>query len=312
MDRRTFLKAVAVAGAAAATLKLGGGGNAFAQTAANQAGNAVDLAAVMGGEPDAMFQKAIAEMGGIGRFVKKGDKVVVKPNIGWDKAPELAANTNPVLVKEIVRQCAAAGAREVAVFDNTCDNWKKCYANSGIEAAVKAAGGKMLPADEISYYKEVSLPQGKKIKSMKVHKAILDCDAWINVPVLKNHGGASLSISMKNLMGIIWDRRFFHISDLQQCIADMCTLEKKPALNVVDAYRVLKTSGPRGKSTEDTALSKALFMSPDIVAVDTAAAKFFSQIREISLDDVRHLSLGQALKIGTMDIDRLNVRKIRM
>jgi len=161
MDRRTFLRAAAVAGAAL-TVKMNGAGNVFAQTAANEAGNAVDLAAVMGGEPDAMFQKAISAMGGIGRFVKKGDKVVVKPNIGWDKAPELAANTNPVLVKEIVSQCLAAGAKEVAVFDNTCDNWKKCYETSGIEAAVKAAGGKMLPADEVSYYKEVSLPLGKK------------------------------------------------------------------------------------------------------------------------------------------------------
>jgi len=150
------------------------------------------------------------------------------------------------------------------------------------------------------------------VKSMKVHKAILECDSWFNVPILKNHGGASLSVSMKNLMGIIWDRRIFHISDLQQCIADMCTLEKKPALNVVDAYRVLKTSGPRGKSVEDTAVAKGLFMSPDIVAVDTAATKFFGQIREISIDDVKHLALGQALKIGTMDIDRLNVKRIRM
>jgi uncharacterized protein (DUF362 family) len=311
MDRRTFLKAVALAGAAA-TIKMRGGTDVFAQTVANQAETPADLVAVLGGEPGAMFQRAVAEMGGLGRFVKRGDRVVVKPNIGWDKAPELAANTNPVLVKEIVRQCVAAGAREVAVFDNTCDNWKKCYENSGIEAAVKSAGGKMLPADDVSYYKEISLPQGKKIKSMKVHKAVLDCDAWINVPVLKNHGGASLSISMKNLMGIIWDRRIFHASDLQQCIADMCSLEKKPALNVVDAYRVLKTSGPRGKSVEDTVLSKALFMSPDIVAADTAATKFFGQIREMSLDDVKHLSLGQAMNIGTMDIDKLNVKRIKM
>jgi len=297
---------------AALTLKMRGGTDVFAQTPANQPEKPTDLVAVLGGEPDAMFQKAITEMGGIGRFVKSGYKVVVKPNIGWDKTPELAANTNPILVKEIVRQCLAAGAKEVAVFDNTCDNWKKCYESSGIEAAVKTAGGKMLPADDASYYREVSLPRGKKIKSMKVHKAILDSDVWINVPILKNHGGASVSCSMKNLMGIIWDRRIFHAMDLQQCIAEMCTLEKKPALNVVDAYRVLKTSGPRGKSVEDTAMAKALFMSQDIVAVDTAAAKFFSQIREISLDDVKHLSLGQALNVGTMDIDKLNVKRIRM
>jgi uncharacterized protein (DUF362 family) len=311
MDRRSFLKNLAVAGAAF-TLKMKGGMDVFAQTITNQVENPVDLVAVMGGEPDAMFQKAIAEIGGIGRFVKKGYRVVVKPNIGWDKTPELAADTNPILVKEIVRQCIAAGAKEVVVFDNTCDNWKKCYETSGIEAAAKAVGAKVLPANEESYYSKISLPQAKKLSDMKVHKAILDCDAWINVPILKHHGGANMSISMKNLMGIIWNRRLFHISDLQQCIADICTLEKKPVLNVVDAYRVLKTNGPRGKSIEDAVLSKALFMSQDMVAVDTAAAKFFNQIREMPLGDVKHLSLGQALKIGTMDIDKLNVKRIKI
>jgi uncharacterized protein (DUF362 family) len=312
MDRRSFLRNLAVAGAAF-TLKMNGGTEVFAQTTTGiQTEKPVDLVAVMGGEPDAMFKKAIDEMGGMGRFVKKGYKVVVKPNIGWDKTPELAANTNPQLVKEIIRQCIAAGAKEVAVFDNTCDNWKKCYENSGIEAAAKAAGAKVLPADEESYYSKISLPQAKKLSDMKVHKAILDCDAWINVPVLKHHGGANMSISMKNLMGIIWNRRLFHISNLQQCIADICTLEKKPILNVVDAYRVLKTNGPRGKSVEDVVLSKALFMSQDMVAVDTAAAKFFNQVREMPLSDVQYLSYGQAQKIGTMDIDNLNVKRLKM
>ncbi|MDR0518184.1 MAG: DUF362 domain-containing protein [Fibromonadaceae bacterium] len=308
MNRRSFLKNLAIAGAAF-TLKMKGGMDVFAQT---QTGGLADLVAVMGGEPDAMFKKAIEEMGGIGRFVKSGSKVVVKPNIGWDKVPEMAANTNPTLVKEIIRQCLAAGAKEVVVFDNTCDEWKKCYANSGIEAAAKAAGAKVMPANEESYYSKVPLPQGKNIKDMKVHKAILDCDVWINVPILKHHGGANMSIAMKNLMGIIYNRRIFHISNLQQCIADICTYEKKPVLNVVDAYRVLKTNGPRGKSQEDAVLSKALFISQDMVAVDTAAAKFFNQIRELPLSDVKYLSHGQEMKIGTMDIDKLNVKRLKM
>jgi uncharacterized protein (DUF362 family) len=310
IDRRGFLKGLAVAGAAF-TIKMTGGMDVFAQTVPNSKGFA-DLAAVMGGEPDAMFKRAIEEMGGIGRFVKSGHKVVVKPNIGWDKTPELAANTNPILVKEIVRQCLAAGAKEVVVFDNTCDEWKRCYASSGIEAAAKAAGAKVAPANEESYYTKVTLPRGKVLKDMKIHKAILDCDVWINVPILKNHGGSRMSISMKNLMGIIWDRRIFHASNLSQCIADMCTLDKKPVLNVIDAYRVLKDNGPRGRSLEDVALSKALFVSPDMVAADTAATKFFAQIREIPLADVKYLEYGQELKVGTMDIDNLNVKRIKM
>ena len=311
MDRRIFLKTLAIAGAAF-TLKIKGGMNVFAQTIDGQTGEPVDLVAVMGGEPVAMFQKAIDEMGGMGKFVKSGYSVVIKPNIGWDKAPEMAATTNPLLVGEIIRQCFAAGAKEVIVFDNTCDEWKRCYANSGIEAAAKAAGAKVLPSNLESYYTHVSLPHGKKLKNAKIFTSIMNSDVWINVPVLKHHSGANLTICMKNYMGIVWDRRIFHSTDLQQCIADVCTLEKKPVLNIVDAYRVLKTNGPRGRTLEDVTLSKALFLSQDIVAVDTAAAKFFNQIREIPLEHVKHISYGQALKVGTMDIDNLKVKRIRM
>lgn len=109
----------------------------------------------------------------------------MKPNIGWDKVPELAGNTNPKLVAEIVKQCFAAGAKEVTVFDHTCDDWQKCYKNSGIEAVAKAAGAKVMPAHLESYYKPVDLPSGKKMKKAKVHEAILNCDVWINVPILK-------------------------------------------------------------------------------------------------------------------------------
>ncbi|MDR1883900.1 MAG: DUF362 domain-containing protein [Prevotella sp.] len=312
MDRRNFLRAIAITGAAA-TIKASGGINILTETVnSSQTGKTVDMAAVMGGEADVMFKRAIAEMGGMGKFIKKGWKVVVKPNIGWDKTPEQSGNTNPKLVTEIIRQCFSAGAKEVSVFDHTCDDWIKCYKNSGIEAAAKAAGAKVLPAHEESYYRAVELPNGKKLKSTKIHEAILDCDAWINVPVLKHHGGANLTISMKNYMGIVWDRRIFHRSDLQQCIADVCTYPKKPVLNIVDAYRIVKTNGPQGRSTADVSNPKGLFISQDIVAVDTAAAKFFNQVREMPLEHVGHLAGGQAHKLGTMDIDKLNIKRIKI
>ena len=239
MDRRDFLKTLAVAGAAV-TIQHTKAMDVLTQSMAGPANGKVDLVAVMGGEPEEMFRKAIAEFGGMKNFVKPGMKVAVKPNIGWDKVPELAGNTNPKLVAEIIRQCFAAGAKEVTVFDHTCDDWIKCYKNSGIEDAAKEAGAKVMPAHQESYYREVALPRGKKMKSAKVHEAILDSDVWINVPILKNHGGANLTISMKNHMGIVWDRGYFHQNDLQQCIADICTLDKKAVLNVVDAYRILK------------------------------------------------------------------------
>ncbi|MFV0420376.1 MAG: DUF362 domain-containing protein [Dysgonomonas sp.] len=312
MDRRKFLRAIALTGAAA-TVKASGGMHILSETVnSTQAGGKVDMVAVMGGEPEAMFKRAIQEMGGMAKFVKKGQKVVVKPNIGWDKTPELAGNTNPKLVSEVIRQCFSAGASEVTVFDHTCDDWVRCYKNSGIEDAAKAAGAKVVPAHEESYYKEVSLPNGVKLKSAKIHEAILNCDVWINLPILKHHGGANLTMSMKNYMGIVWDRRIFHRTDLQQCIADVCTYPKKPVLNIVDAYRVVKANGPQGRSAADVVNTKGLFISQDIVAVDTAAAKFFNQVREMPLDHVGHLASGQALKLGTMDIDKLNIKRIKI
>ena len=299
MDRRDFLKAFAVAGAAV-TVQRAGAMDVMSQSVAGAESGKVDLVAVMGGEPDEMFRRAIAEFGGMKNFVKPGMKVAVKPNIGWDKVPELAGNTNPKLVTEIIKECFEAGASEVTVFDHTCDDWIKCYKNSGIEDAAKAAGAKVMPAHQESYYRSIDLPRGKKMKTAKVHEAILDSDVWINVPILKNH------------MGIVWDRGFFHQNDLQQCIADICTMDKKAVLNVVDAYRVLKTNGPRGRSASDVVLTKGLFVSPDIVAVDTAAAKFFNQVREMPLESVGHLANGQALGIGTMDLDKLNIKRIKI
>ena len=312
MNRRNFLRTVALTGAAF-TLKESDAMSILSQSFdSTNAANAYDLVAVMGGEPDAMFRKAIAEMGGMSKFISKGDKVVVKPNIGWDQPIEMGANTNPKLVVEIIKQCFDAGAKEVTVFDHTCDNWRKCYANSGIEEAAKAAGAKVVPADQESYYKTVSIPKGKSLKTAKVHQAIVDCDKWINVPVLKNHGGAQLTISMKNHMGIVWDRGYFHANDLQQCIADICSYEKRAVLNVVDAYRLMKTSGPRGKSEADVVLSKGLFMSQDIVAVDTAAANFFNQVREMPIENVSHIGKAQELKLGTMNLESLNIKRVRI
>ena len=306
MKRRDFIKTAAASGVVGA-LNI-----ASVEKAKAQVAEKCDLVAVMNGTPTQMFEKAIAELGGMDKFIQKGWTVVVKPNIGWDRAPELAANTNPELVAAIISSCLKAGAKEVIVFDRTCDDWKLAYKNSGIEDAVKQAGGKMEFAHDETYYREVTLPLAKKLKTTKIHRAILDCDAWINVPVLKNHGGAKMTISMKNYMGIVWDRPYFHANDLQQCIADSCTYEKKPVLNIVDAYRVMKSNGPKGRSEADVVDGKALFMSSDIVAVDTAAVNFFNQISPMTLDAVSHLAKGQELNLGTMDLDKLNIKRIRI
>ena len=311
MDRRNFLRKIALTGAAITTIKEVEAMSLLSQSFETTKATAkYDLVAIMGGEPEEMFRKAIAEMGGMKTFISKGDKVCVKPNIGWDQPVEMAANTNPKLIAEIVKQCFDAGASEVTVFDHTCDDWRKSYSNSGIEEAAKKAGAKVVPAHQESYYKAVSLPKGKSLKNAKIHQAIVDSDKWINVPVLKNHGGAQLSISMKNYMGIVWDRGFFHANDLQQCIAVVCTYEKRPVLNVVDAYRLMKTSGPRGKSLTDVVLSKGLFMSQDIIAA-TAAANFFNRARRCRSKKFR-IAKGQELGVGTMNLESLNIKRLRM
>ena len=143
MDRRDFFKTVAITGAAM-TIQRSEAMEILTQTINKANGDKPDLVAVMGGEPEAMFRRAISELGGMKQFIKPGQKVVVKPNIGWDKVPELAGNTNPKLITEIIKQCFAAGAKEVTVFDHTCDDWQKCYKNSGIEAAAKEAGAKVV------------------------------------------------------------------------------------------------------------------------------------------------------------------------
>jgi uncharacterized protein (DUF362 family) len=310
MKRRDFLLTAAMTGLAS-TLR-------FDKLEAALQNNKVkvtstpDLVAVMGGEPSVMLDRALAKFGGIHAFVKKGQTVVIKPNIGWDKTPELAANTNPELVKALVKKCIQAGAKKVQVFDHTCNQWDLCYANSGIQKAVEEAGGEMIPGNDESYYRKVNLPNGVKLKETSIHKALLDCDVWFNMPILKNHGGAKMSISMKNYMGIVWNREYFHKTDLQQCIADVCTYTKRPALNIVDAYRILYKNGPQGRTTADTALLKTLIVSPNIIAADAASIKLFNQVEKMDVSEVGHIGKGEALKLGTQNLEKLKIERIKM
>ncbi len=306
MRRREFisksLKAGLVSGAA---LSVGSYSNLFPSTLFPINTN-YDLAAIKGGEPDAMFDEAIKVFGGMSKFVKKGQTVVVKPNIGWDVIPERAGNTNPLLVNRIIKHCFDAGAKDVYVFDHTCDNWNRCYSNSGIENAVKDAKGKIVSGASESYYQDVSVKQGKKLKKVKVHELILESDVFINVPILKHHSSADLTIGMKNLMGVVWDRGYWHSNNLHQCISDFTSF-RKPDLTVVDAYYVMKRNGPRGVSKNDVLTMKSQIISPDIVAADTAAAKLFGT----DPNKIDYIRIADEMKIGTMNLDKLSIyRKI--
>lgn len=308
MDRRDFLKKGIGAGILAGTAAgmLGDYDKMFAALK-TLAPAPYDLVAVKGGMPDVMFNKAIASLGGMKAFVKKGQKVVVKPNIGWDTSPERAANTNPLLIAQIVKHCFNAGAKEVYVFDHTCDNWNKCYSNSGIERAAKEAGATVVSGESEKYYQEVSVPNGKKLKSAKVHELILESDVFINVPILKHHSSSKMTCGMKNHMGIVWDRNFWHRNDLHQCIADFATY-RKPDLNIVDAYNIMKKNGPRGVSVEDIQNAKSLIISRDIVAADAAAAKILG----VEPESINYIKIANELKIGNMNLDKLNINRIKI
>lgn len=311
MDRREFLKRLAGLGAAGAAVLLSrGSGRAWAAsggTAAAAGGAMPDLVAVKGGDPASMLDLALKQVGGIGAFVRKGQTVVVKPNIGWDRPPEAAANTNPQLVKRLIEQCLAAGAKKVWVFDNSCDSGPRCYASSQIERYAREAGAEVVSGASSSYYHEVPIPGAVRLKKMRVHELILQSDVFINVPILKNHSGAGMTCAMKNLMGIVWDRDEFHANNLDQCIADSC-LYRKPDLNIVDAWKVMQTGGPRGYSTSRYSDEKMLMLSTDIVAIDSAS----SRVLGYDPGKYDYIGMGEKLGLGRSDTNKLDIRRLTM
>lgn len=312
-SRRNFIKTGLALGAAFSIASRKGllaaeatAANAVGPTPPTDSAKSV-LVAVMDGSRSAMVDKALASLGGIERFVKKGQTVLVKPNMGWDVTPERGANTDPELVGHLVKLCLEAGAKSVSVFDNPCDEWRRAYENSGIEPAAKAAGAIIVDGKDESLYREVEIPGGIKLKHARVHGLVLDSDVFINVPVLKHHSGSLMTAGMKNLMGVIWDRRAYHREDLHQTIADFLTF-KKPTLNVLDAYHPMFRNGPRGLSVDDLVEKRTLLASTDIVAMDAAGARLLGH----QPSDVRHVKIAGEMKLGTMDLDQVEIRRFKL
>jgi uncharacterized protein (DUF362 family) len=306
MKRRDFLKKSAGVGlAAGAAISVGGYGKLWASSPSNVK---YDMVAIMGGNPDAMFDLGIQELGGMGAFIQKGQKVLVKPNIGWDVIPELAANTNPLLLKRIIEHCFKAGAKEVYVFDHTCDNWVNCYKNSGLEKIARAAGAKVVPANSENYYQQIEIPGGIRLKSAKVHELLLETDVFINVPILKDHNSTSMTCCLKNMMGVVWDRGFWHSNNLNQCIADYALFEKKPVLNIIDCYNVMVKHGPQGVSKEDVVQMKSQIITSDWVAGDAAAARMLG----VDIEKIEYIPIAHKMGLGNMKLDSLNIKRIKM
>lgn len=304
MDRRTFCKHSLALGAALYSVSLFN----WSPVAAAQDSAAIpDLVAVKNAAPDVMFDQAIAALGGMGQFVRPGQTVVVKPNIGWKRDAESGANTNPLLVRRIIEHCVQVGAKKVYVFDNSVYSGQgpQCYSISGLEDAAKAAGALVVPGNHSKYYQTIAIPDAVRLKETQVHEVLLESEVLINVPVLKDHFASHLTIAMKNLMGVVWDRGFYHSRGLHQCIADFL-LYRTPNLNVVDAYLVTMANGPQNARQGDLELKKSLLVSQDIVAVDTAAAMLFG----IDPKKVRHIALGHEMGMGTMNLESLNIKRI--
>ncbi|ACN15389.1 conserved hypothetical protein [Desulforapulum autotrophicum HRM2] len=301
--RRTFLKkSAALSTAAAGTMMFSG---IDALWGAMNPQLPPDLVAVKNGEPAAMFDAAIGLAGGIRRFVKPNQTVVIKPNIGWNRPPESGANTNPELIQRIVAHCVDAGAKKVHVFDHSVENGRRCYVASGIESAAKSAGAVIVPGDHERYFQAIDIPNGTTLTSTRVHELVLASDVYINVPVLKHHSSSGLSLAMKNQMGVVWNRGTYHWKGLHQCIADFCHA-RKPDLNVMDGYRITLRNGPSRAGRDDVVIRKTLLLSTDIVAIDAAGARIFG----LEPEKINHILYAHRAGIGTMDLSTLNIQKI--
>ena len=211
-----------------------------------------------------LAQEVIEKLGGMARFVKKGDVVFVKPNIGWDRKPELAGNTNPQVVAAIVKACFEAGAKTVKVGDNSVHNPARTYESSGIGAAAKAAGAELVFFDK-ARYKKVDV-QGERVKTLLLYPDVIESDLVINMPIVKHHVLSNATLCMKNYMGVMDNRQPFH-QDFAACLADI-TRYMKPRLCVLDAVRVLKDHGPVGGKAEDVVVKTTVAAGTDIVALD--------------------------------------------
>jgi len=230
---------------------------------------------VHGSNPGAMLRAGMEKMGGWPAFVKQGRRVVLKPNAAWACEPEKAANTTPELVAEFIRECLKAGASEVVVPENPCSPAVDAFRVSGVGEAVKSAGGRMYCPRNKSEFRKIDIPKGRSLKSADVVADVLDAECLGNMPVAKNHGSsAGLTIAMKNWMGSVKDRGYWHKHELHQCIADICTVIR-PTLVIVDAMRIMLTNGPRGPGKLKNA--EQLVFATDQVAADAYTATLFDK-----------------------------------
>ena len=262
------------------------------------------------GSPAENARRAVEALGGMKRFVSRGDVVVLKPNIGWDRSPEQAANTNPEVVVAVGEMCLAAGAKEVRVFDRTCNEPRRCYVNSGIPEAIRRFAERQGVADRFRVYhvedrkfQRTAIPGALVLKEWDLYRDALEADRVVNVPVAKHHSLATVTLGMKNMMGVMGGNRGQIHFRLSECLVDV-NRRIPAALTVVDANRILLRNGPSGGNLADVRSAGKVFASADIVAVDIVAAKdLFGK----APGEVPHIRKAMESGLGVSSEDRIRL-----
>jgi uncharacterized protein (DUF362 family) len=251
-----------------------------------------------------LVEETLSALGGMSNFVKVGDKVVVKPNIGWDRTPELGANTHPDVVKAVIENCLEAGASQISVFDNSCNDPRRCYVNSGIQSAVESFGSSRVRIEYMDRraYQEVAIQQGKELRRWEFYRPALEADRFINIPVAKDHGTSTLTLGMKNIMGVIGGNRGRLHRQIGEAVTDI-NLVVHSDLTIVDATRILLRNGPQGGNKRDVEWRHSLIASRDIVAADSVAATLFGYRPE----DISTVVAGAKRGLGIMDLNRMQM-----
>jgi uncharacterized protein (DUF362 family) len=298
--RRNFLKGAA---ACAATLAAGPGPLVNSLLAADAPPDVVEVK----GEKAKAVREAVRLLGGMGRFVTKGAKVVLKPNLGFARTPDVGATTSPEVVAELVAMCLEAGARKVLVLDYPVHEPAVVFERSGVRAACgKLQDTAVFAVDRKEFFVPVEVKEGRNLRKALVARDVLECDTLINVPTAKCHGGGIVSLGLKNLMGTVWDRGYFHgIGGLHECIADLATVVR-PALTLVDASRILTTRGPAGPG--DLYFRNTIVAGTRIASVDAHAVSLSTWSRKTYRpDEVPHIRLAAAHGLGEIDPAKLRV-----
>ncbi len=318
-DRRSFLKSLAVAGLAVTCPNLAGCGKeekaepAVRGPAGEAASKDLGLAIARGGDdPRKLVVAAVENLGGMRRFISGGDIVVVKPNIGWSRTPEQAANTNPLVVEALVEMCFNAGAKQVKVFDLPCNPARRTYSMSGIADAAGRAGADVSFVDDRKF-RDVAIPGGDAVKSWQMYTEALDADVLINVPILKHHSMARVTIGMKNLMGLLGgNRESIHVH-FDRKLADINTVIR-PHLTIIDAFRVLKAHGPNSGTPQDVVFARQVIAGADPIAVDAYGANLFGEMTATDLtgNDVGYIRIGHEMGLGEIDLDKVPQQHIEV